>query len=374
MATYEERKAEYAARKDAGSLHSNPFEQMTIPSLEDIYATTSPVAASTGASTWDMIKTLGGPMAENIMNTMKANIASHPIYGGVGQNMGEDIIYDRVDALTGEERDSPNVVNIPGIPEETSANVVSSVSDMLSQTPDLTPVNIQGERVPTGVTGPTESPADLAPAVEQKQAQDKVIMQEAREQAMAEGASEEDVGFMDRMGEQFDLTTLGLAMMAGADNGGSLGANLGKALMLARQAKSAQLAADQEGRAEGRKEGRDEREVAVKEYNAETSRMSELRQRTSGVKPTKKDLALATGYLTNNADFKLADEEGGLPALAEVMAANLAEAKVIQMTLPPEQRLEQTDLLRRAAEYSIQEMNWKRKETWGGLGAPEYGI
>lgn len=318
--------------------------------------------------------TLGGGFdIPDIWAAMRSNLDSHPIYGGVGKNLGEDVLYDNVDAITGEVRNSPNVVNIPLVPEEASTAIVDYLGTPSYE--DLAPVDVMGNRIQTPDLAPEDA---LAP---EQAAQEKVIdnpnqdaiVQEMKAFASQGGASKEDVGFMETFGDKFDMTTFGMALLASSDDGSSLGAGIGKALMLARAAKMNQTATDSASAAAGREEGRKEREVAVKEANAITSARAEARQARTGIKPDKRHTAIATGFLMDNPNFKLADADGGLPVLADVMAANLAEAEAIQASLPADSRMPHAALLEATAKYSIQELNWERQSRLLGLGAPVYG-
>lgn len=342
---------------------TNPFANFELPDFQKVLnAAIAPTPIGMAKGAYDAATAVREtPEVQEVLNQMAANNAAHPIYGGVGQNLGEDIIYDRVDALTGEERDSPNVVNIPLLPEGTIGTPTAE---------DLIPTDIQGQAVEAP---PAVQEAVVAQQAATQGAQSKVVTEQAKTAMADSGATSEELGVMDRLSEEFDMMTLGMALLASNDGSGNVGSNIGKAMLAARQVKMNMNAAEAAAAAAGRKEGRAERETAVKEFNAETSRMAEERQRTAGVKPTATHNAIATGYLTDNPNFPLANEEMR-SELAKVMAANLAEAEQMQLGLPPEQRMKQGDLLDFVAKHSMSQMNWKKQETMFGLGKDVYGI
>ena len=374
MASYEgygAREAEYERRKAAGEIGGNPLAG-SMPDITDIskilQLASNPAAAlpDLGGAVVEKLKRVAElPQVQDVMDTMKANVAEHPIYKGAGENLGEDIIYDKVDAITGEERDSPNIVNIPGIPENASTSIVDGVASSMEKvanmgTPDLTPVDIQGKRKEGGPPTPKE-----------QEAQSKVIEKEAIDAIKASGASEEEVDKMGKFMDQFDMTTFGMALLAGGN--APLGQSIGKAMIAARGAKSAQDASAAAGAAAGRAEGRDERKVAATEYNAITSRLAEERQSRGGVKPTPAHNEVARAFLTNNDQYKLADSDGGLDSLSVVMAENLAEAEYINSLLPPEQQRTENQMNHIAATQAIARIGWVKQERMYGLRDPVYG-
>ena len=375
MASYEgygAREAEYERRKAAGEIGGNPLKGMEMPELSDIsrvlQLAANPASAlpDLGGAVVEKLKRVAElPQVQDVMETMKSNVSEHPIYGGVGEQMGEDILYDKVDAITGEERNSPNVVNIPGIPETTSTTIVDGVASSMEKvanmgTPDLTPVDIQGKRREGGPPTPNEQAA-----------QSKVIEKEAIDAVKASGASEEEVDKMGKFMDQFDMTTFGMALLAGGD--APLGQSIGKAMIAARGAKTAMNANAAAATAAGRAEGRDERKVAATEYNAITSRLSEERQSRGGTKPTKAHNEVARAFLTNNDQYKLADSDGGLDSLSIVMADHLAEAEYINSLLPPEQQRTENQMNHIAATQAIARIGWVKQERMYGLRDPVYG-
>jgi hypothetical protein len=162
------------------------------------------------------------------------------------------------------------------------------------------PPSIQ-DRLPPSMTqegiGYKDSPEDSPPTREEikvkaqkipetpKEAaeQSQVEAQQVRVQLQDQGASEEDLSAWDKFNNEFDLTTVGLMLMASAGNGQGLAANLGTALLKSKQMKQAQQDKDIAAAAAGRDEAREERKVRAEEFraqvaaeNAESGRMRAL--------------------------------------------------------------------------------------------------
>lgn len=371
MSDYDKRVAQYERNKAAGTLYRNPFAGMSLPSGGDILdAILGPTPIGVAKGAYDAATAVSeSPEVQDVLAQMKANNASHPIYGGVGENLGEDVLYDYRDAITGEVRNSDNVVNIPFLPEGTvSQDPEKSIAEGFTLV-DETAMQ------PTDVTGePVEAPLTPVQAAQDAHAaQNAVIDTQAKAAMVDAGASPEDVSAWDKFTDEFDVLTLGMHLMASNDGSGNLGANLGKALIAARGAKIQTRASEAAAAAAGRKEARAERETAVKEYNALTNRMGENRQAKTGTKPTAAHKAMATAYITDNPSYALANDEM-TDEFATVMAANVAEAMQLQEGLPPEQRMSHADLMKFSADYALQQMQWTKQSTMFGLGKDKYGI
>jgi hypothetical protein len=86
---------------------------------------------------------------------------------------------------------------------------------------------------------------------------------QVRNQLEERGASQEALSGWDKFNEDYDLSTIGLALMA--NQGGDLFSNLAQAMILGKQAKTAEKDKAAATAAAGRKEAREEREIRRKE-------------------------------------------------------------------------------------------------------------
>jgi hypothetical protein len=127
---------------------------------------------------------------------------------------------------------------------------------------------------------PTSPLKDASDVLKQQAADQKgVSVREVEEEAEDEIRKElDDPSFIDAFASEFDLTTLGLALLASNDGKSSLGVNLGKAMQAAREAviSKKKLARD-EGR-EDRKEKRAERGLDIEQQKGDIAALSEQRK------------------------------------------------------------------------------------------------
>jgi len=98
------------------------------------------------------------------------------------------------------------------------------------------------------------------------------MVDEAKADMAASGATPEQLSQFDKFAGEYDIATIGMALLASNDGTGTFSANLGKAMLLGKQAKTKQqeradAKADKVTKAEAasRKEARDERKVKVAE-------------------------------------------------------------------------------------------------------------
>jgi hypothetical protein len=133
----------------------------------------------------------------------------------------------------------------------------------------------QDPTAPPSLTGNAPGVPPKIPETPKEAAdQSQVEAQQVRVQLQDQGASEEDLSAWDKFNGEFDLTTVGLMLMATAGNGQGLAANLGAALLKSKQMKQAQAMTESELAAAAREETREEREIRRKE--ADTASKLEL--------------------------------------------------------------------------------------------------
>ena len=197
---------------------------------------------------------------------MKANLAKHPLYSGVGQNVGENILYDRVDPITGQQKApseqsflSDRIADVSGL---------TGREDSLLQDAPIASADDSQPVIELKKTNPPPDPVtDATTVADLKGIQENQIENEAiqkHNEALIQGAigiqqaggTEEDVKGWQKFSEDYNLGVVGMALMASSDNGGSLAANLGRALMMGRQAATTTREKAAASAAAGRKEGR----------------------------------------------------------------------------------------------------------------------
>jgi len=337
---FEELQADYEKRKASKQLHRPLYdwlETITNPTASPrSFRGHSPAITGNPAvpsRSRDIAATGQTPAYQGAMDWMAANKARHPIYSGVGQNLGEDILYDRVDAITGERRDSNNVANIPLLPEGTVSQAVQGTTDVMDSVAPTEATQI-AEQVAPAEAAREEARNALNQLQEvQVTAQKKVIEAEAAQvkqsvsdQLVAGGATEEEMSLWNQFTDKFDPMTFGMALLASNDGRGNLASNLGSAMMLARQAKIGQGVAAAASAAAGRKEARDERETRVREakLRLDTEKfIAEERER--GVEPTDEQEGLAGVWVNANPQYDDWKESGAGDYATKVYASTLAE-------------------------------------------------
>jgi hypothetical protein len=305
---YDERARSYEARRAAGELHRNPFEGL----IESLLAPAPPGTVA-GAPTPGMGagSPLDIPFAENLQQGRRAMFPST----------------------------DPNRVNTDAQLREINADIpVAGPMDTLREALSfVTPQGVAGETgsVIEDQGGEQGATVDLQEVVEnpdtRKQASNKIYSIQ-RADLQQRGASEEALSGWDKFNEDYDLTTIGLALMS--NQGGDLFSNLAQAMILGKQAKTAEKDKAAAGAAAARKEAREEREVRVKEFNA---RVNGLKARLDAAKGTADtgDFGLPTanavGQVGAFVEEKL--QEGGFGAEMS------SDADILRLTMNYEEAL-----------------------------------
>ena len=219
------------------------------------------------------------------------------IYRGTGQDLGEDVMYNRVNAKTGEKYDVPqNVYPGQGILADALSNITGQTDKenailngvKQEQSPGflnsvLTDVTVgmidnlnsgkgtaieQPPDLPQTKIGPNTTLADLHEIQVTAQKRKKVETQNALAMKGAEGivksgGTEKDLKGWGKFTKEFDLQALGMALMATAGNNEGLIPNLGQALMYAKASREADVENEAAAAAAGRKEARDNARVKI---------------------------------------------------------------------------------------------------------------
>jgi hypothetical protein len=243
-----------------------------------IDALLEPAPAGTVATTPQSEADVVGPnnIGQTMLDFYNTQKAKSPLYHSVGENLGEDVLYDRVDAITGERRNSPDVANIPLVPEGYVTELYEAV---MSPNPEEPPEEtaVRGKAIETGMQDPEVAPAMEALVTENPNADVAAVTatySAAKSDAIVKkvetsgGWTEQFQGAWDNFTDKVDLFTLGTALMATSGNGQPLTANLGMAIAAGASAKQSQVDRGVAADAASRKESREEREVVVKEQNA----------------------------------------------------------------------------------------------------------
>jgi hypothetical protein len=115
---------------------------------------------------------------------------------------------------------------ITGQPKNAPETAAAPTEEEAPEAPKITPETTLGELHEVQVT------AQKKKAQEQSQA----LHQKARQDLAQQGATEEQLSGWDKFASEFDLMTVGMALLASNDGSGSVVTNLGQALMLGRQA------------------------------------------------------------------------------------------------------------------------------------------
>jgi hypothetical protein len=215
------------------------------------------------------------------------------------------------------------------------ANASNFISDPIAQTTNAmeaganmlptasTPEELQ--QILTEVAG-----ADISDADKEKVTDDiaekssETISIATRDLLKSEGATPEELNGWDKFSEDFDVATIGMALLASNDGSQPMMANLGKALMMGKQAKT-----DQKDKAIGsasaaRKEALENRKVAATERTADAALIRASAEMAKSGKRSIVDNAAAikasTAYLTQAGVNK--DAAGGK---AQQFATDVAE-------------------------------------------------
>jgi hypothetical protein len=265
----------------------------------------------------------GGGLLDRF-NQGQADFGPSPLTQSSG-NTGAPSLLDRVQSAlpdlpqgppgtTFEGNASPPLIDFQGIGDNLTRSK-DAVVDFLgpiadipgSQTPGIKP---EGNQVPVANT-----PEDLVGIVQQVNASDKpeedkkaavaevtenssdAIAANTRSELTASGATEEELSGWDKFADEYDIATIGMALLASNDGKGTFSANFGKAMMAGKAAKT-----NQAEKKEARADKKTAQQIAIE--NARSTRMAaEARQfaakaSISGVPIPAKNLTVEAGLKT----------------------------------------------------------------------------
>jgi hypothetical protein len=245
MSTFDILNAKYNARKASGQdMTPNPFAGL-FPQL----GKKPDFSGLTGE---------GGTLGADIRAKMMANLAESPQYSGLGQPNGIPIRPDpispnpdnspqamaqrvavsqgRAPAVSGSpfgvlaSDGTPDGLPPPANPMDTAQSVLDDLG--IARLPESPKAPIEA---PVSPTKKPETPQEAAVQEQQKEvkATGKTVLK-------AQGATKAEQGMWDKLNDKFDLTKLGLGLMATSGNGQSLGANLGAGVLAGMDAKVAE--------------------------------------------------------------------------------------------------------------------------------------
>jgi len=171
----------------------------------------------------------------------------------------------------------------PGVLGDLDANARNLVSDPVGQTSAAIEAgaNLTDFKVDpiTKKAQEANDEADAASKNAQKAQLDAAsadIAQQSKVSMAQAGATKEELSAWDKFSSEYDLATIGMALMASNDGSSTFSSNFGKALMAGKQAKMSAKDKATAAATAGRKEARDERDITVKEANAYTARMKAM--------------------------------------------------------------------------------------------------
>jgi hypothetical protein len=222
--------------------------------------------------------------------------------------------------------------------QENLANVMAKVTGLegrenLLLGDGLSPVGVTGERKP--LTQVPEQAAKSEPQItpnttlgeleemkvtaQRKQMMERqdAISSRTREQLLAEGADEKQLEGWDKFADQFDLTTVGLALLANND-GGDVFANLGKALLLGKAQKD-------QYRTEDLEQANLDREYLMKAFDTE----SKIGRRADETRIGDENVSIKKGQLAvSAAGVPIAQQRADAATLAAQAAGVRAQASM----------------------------------------------
>ncbi|RLD69980.1 MAG: hypothetical protein DRI98_09165 [Bacteroidetes bacterium] len=243
MPSLEERLAGITARREAGNVHSNPFAGL----LDYIAGAGNPNTLFEGQGAASL------PTDGNIPSPL----AGHPIYGNAFQPFDESL------------NQTPEGI-------ATKKAEVAARAERNSNIPSLLPDPTDSSAGALPVVETPEEPSVQEARRKQLDAASADIAQQSKVSMAQAGATKEELSAWDKFSSEYDLATIGMALMASNDGSSTFSSNFGKALMAGKQAKMSAKDKATAAATAGRKEARDERDITVKEANAYTARMKAM--------------------------------------------------------------------------------------------------
>jgi hypothetical protein len=188
---------------------------------------------------------------------------------------------------------------------------------------------------------------DDAPQV----AKQKAIQNEGSAAIVQSGGGDAELSAWDKLNQEFDMGVVGMALLASNDGSGNVGANLGKALMMGKQARMGQDDKTLQDQRSALKDSLEVRKTRAIEENAKSMRISAYARGTpkqvrSLPNNTQKDMfqAFADAKIANAPGAfspSMSDEERNRWNLIANDALKFAEQDPSMAGVPTEQILEQ---------------------------------
>lgn len=193
------------------------------------------------------------------------------------------------DALTGypeefnamQEAEKERLLNKPPLlnPAENSIYKDSFITKLVEEGPEAAAENLTASlNQGLNIEEPPKDPLqDIIPQQHYKKINKDMTPYEAKSTAeqnagtaamMQAGATDTELSAWDKLNEEFDMTTVGLALLATNDGSANVGQNIGKAMMMGRQEKERQRDKKASSSAAARQEALDERKVRAQEVTA----------------------------------------------------------------------------------------------------------
>ena len=164
-----------------------------------------------------------------------------------------------------------------GDPEGYSKPDIYEALQGLTSAPDV--ASVRGENAMT-VQDPLEEiipkssyrkvEVDDAPQV----AAQKAVQNQGSAAIVQSGGGDAELSAWDKLNQEFDMGVVGMALLASNDGSGNVGANLGKALMMGKQARMSQADTGLEEQRNALKDSLEVRKTRVQEENAKTLRIA----------------------------------------------------------------------------------------------------
>lgn len=204
-------------------------------------------------------------LAPNVSVTHNPNI---PIQQGLGQERAANEVQLVKDA-------GKNAVEFMKSPIQTTTDTMAGVVGLAQEQEAI----VAGDpgAIARAKSADTPSPvANKAKSVTEtdtpKDVHNKQTYNQGLHDIVQAGGSEEDLSAWDRLNEEFDMTTVGMALLASNDGSSNMAANIGKAMMAGRASVANKADAAYVKEQEAVEASRKERETRVKEFNAMTAR------------------------------------------------------------------------------------------------------